>query len=151
VGIPFGITSLVVGINLFRNTPGSTSELEKIQGGIQSFGIKNIYDKEAETNFQVFYIKLDTHNEFYTAIGKQKALLKTNLPKRLKRNQVVTVWYKKQSKYIEQLSVGDKLLIEYSPPYWIAHFFTWLGVITLASGGIYLIKHPEDLTGKKKV
>lgn len=151
VGIPFGIASLVVGINQFKNTPSSTSELENIKSKVQSFGIKSIYDKNAETNFQVFYIKLDNYDEFYTAIGKQKTLLKNTLPRRLKGNKEVTVWHKKQSRYIEQLSVGDELLIKYSSPYWVAHFFTWLGVITLVSGGIYLIRHPEDLAaGNKK-
>jgi hypothetical protein len=149
IGVPFGVVCIIVGLKQFINIPESVSKLNKDKGEIISFGMKSIYDKNAETNFNVFYIDIGG-KEYYTELGKNINLLKSRLPVMLQQSKKIQVWHKKDSCYIEQLLVGNTLLIEYTPPYWIAHFFLWLGVVTLISALIYVIKHPEDLIGNGK-
>jgi len=42
----------------------------------------------------------------------------------------VMIWHEKDKNYIKQMMVDGHYLIKYKPPYWIAHFFFWLGLIT---------------------
>ncbi|MFA8435135.1 MAG: hypothetical protein ACEPOZ_11515 [Marinifilaceae bacterium] len=149
VGIPFGIACLIVGVGQFKDIPKSINELDKSEGIIESFGIKDIYDAEIETDLNVFFIKLK-NDEYYTELGRNIEILKTHMPVKLKKTSKVTIWHKKNEKYIEQLLIDNELLIKYVPPYWIAHFFFWLGLVTTISGIVYVVKHPEDLTGKKR-
>jgi len=149
IGVPFGISCFIGGIMLFIEIPEDVSKLNMYKGEIISYGMKDIYDKEAREDFNVFYVDVQD-KEFYTELGRNIDILKRDLPILFKRSKNIIVWCEEDSFYIEQLQIGENLLIEYTPPYWMAHFFLWLGVITLASALIYVIKHPEDLTGKKK-
>ncbi len=149
VGLPFGLGCLIVGINNFINIPRTTEQLKSINGEITSFGMKDIYDKGADSVFEVFFIVIN-NREYYADLGWKIDTLQKRLPVQLKYNKFATVWHERGRKYIEQISVGENILYEYKPPYWIAHFFFWIGLITLVSGVGYLILHPEDLTGKKR-
>jgi hypothetical protein len=149
IGVPFGIACIIVGLKQFINIPDSVAKFCLYQGEITYYGMKSIYDRDAEANFNVFYIEIED-KLYYTELGSNIDVLNSKLPAIHKKSKDAKVWYKKDSFYIEQLLIGDRLLIVYKPPYWIGHFFLWLGVVTLASALIYVIKHPEDLTGKKK-
>ena len=149
IGIPFGIVCVIVGVQKFFEIPKDIFELSCEEVTVSSYGMKTIYDNGADSNFNVFYIKTDD-KEYYTELGKNIDILEKELPVLLKQTNNIKVWYLDGDNYIKQLSVNNFILIEYSPPYWIAHFFLWLGIITLSAGLIYMIKHPEDLTGKKK-
>ncbi len=149
VGLPFGLGCLITGIKDFIELPKSINYLVLEEGDIQTYGVKTIYDSGAKTDFKVFYIKI-SESEYYAALKSQKEVLRKQLPHYLRETKHISLWHEKGRKYIKQISVGENILYEYKPPYWMAHFFFWIGLITLVSGVGYLILHPEDLTGKKR-
>ncbi len=148
IGIPFGIVCIIVGTQKFFEIPKDIAELYCEEIMVSSYGMKIIYDDGADSNFNVFYIKTND-KEYYTELGKNIDILEKELPVLLRQTNIIKVWHLDGDNYIKQLSVNNFILIEYSPPYWIAHFFLWLGIITLSTGLVYVIKHPEDFTGRK--
>lgn len=145
IGIPFGLLSLISGINLF-GTLTKTDELKKVEGIIKSIDSKEL--KRGNRTYDLIEISLNSGDCFYS--GEYKHEIEEFFNSKQYIGKFITIWHETGKDYIKQLSVDELLLIEYKPPYWIAHFFFWLGVITLSSGLIYVIKHPEDLTGIKK-
>ena len=145
IGIPFGLLSLISGINLF-GTLTKIDELKKVEGIIKNIESKEL--KRGERTYDLVEISLNSGDCFYSGEFKHKIINYFNSNQSTGKS--ITIWHEKGKDYIKQLLVDNKLLIKYKPPYWIAHFFLWLGIITLTSALIYVIKHPEDLTGRKK-
>ena len=145
IGIPFGLLSLISGIKLF-GTLTKVDELEKINGVIKNVESKEL--KRSERTYDLVEISLNNGDSFYS--GEFKHEIVDYFNSNPSSGKSITIWHEAGKDYIKQLSIDNKLLFEYDPPYWIAHFFFWLGVVTLVSALIYVIKHPEDLIGKKK-
>lgn len=148
-GIPMGIAFIIGGIVFYYNTPGDVDGLYSYEGEIVDFGNKRYYDKKNDATYDVFFIELENNIEFYSIYYKHTDILKKTLTKSSIGSNI-KVWYKPDEKYIKQMTINEKLLFEYSAPYWAAHVFFWFGVVALVSALAYVIKEPEDLTGKKK-
>ncbi|MBN1113058.1 MAG: hypothetical protein JXA53_09125 [Bacteroidales bacterium] len=147
VGVPFGLFCLVSGINMFIDLPKNEKDLNLVSGKIVKYELK--FARKTDR----FIITLDNKKEYYSENGKDRALLVKYFAKRNLIGAEAVVWKDSDpdyNMYIEQLKVNNEMVIKFNPTFWVAHFFLWLGVITLASALIYVIKHPEDLTGKKK-
>ncbi|MFW6247395.1 MAG: hypothetical protein ACOC22_04480 [bacterium] len=145
IGIPFGLLSLISGIKLF-GTLTKVNELEKVDGIIKTIESKDL--KRGERTYDLVEISLKNGDSFYS--GEFKHEIVDYFNSNPSSGKSITIWHETGKDYIKQLSIDNNLLFEYSPPYWIAHFFLWLGIVTLMSALIYVIKHPEDLFGKKK-
>ncbi len=139
VGIPFGLVCLIVGVSQFFKIPSSINELVINTGYITNIGEKTIYDEKADSLFEVVFIETDNKNEYYSLLKKHKSQIRNEWKDQIIVNNRVTIWHKEQRNYIEQLAIENEILIEYSPPYWIAHFFFWLGLITLITAIGYVI------------
>ncbi len=148
VGLPFGLGCLITGINKFIEIPNNIDGLVLVEGEVSKYGLRRI--KSDDSNYEVFYIEVKQKGWYYTELKKRKKILQTELSVNLKKTNHVKIWHRKNRRNIEQVSVGERKMYEYKPPYWMAHFFFWIGLITLVSGVGYLILHPEDLTGKKR-
>ena len=145
IGIPFGIACIVGGIKTFNELP-EVGELIKVEGVISKIEPRVL--REGERIYDFVEITLNNGKKYSS--GEYKEDILNFFEKHKALNKVVKIWHENEHDNIRQLVYGDIMLIKYKPPYWIAHFFLWLGVITLAAALIYVIKHPEDLTGKKK-
>jgi|GEM_PF-2671921 hypothetical protein len=145
IGVPFGLISLISGIKLFGELP-KIGELIIEEGVI--FEIEPMIIRDGERIYDFVEITLNNGKKYSS--GEYKEVILEYFKKQTSLNKNIKIWHEKGQDNIRQLVYGDTLLIEYKPPYWIAHFFLWLGVVTLTSALIYVIKHPEDLTSKKK-
>ncbi|MCB2195013.1 MAG: hypothetical protein KQH79_04095 [Bacteroidetes bacterium] len=142
IGLPFGIYALYVGLSDFKDIPQKTDNLVKVSGIIVSHGTKEYYDSAVDVHREVYYFELDNGLEYYSELEKHKEFL-NNINKDW-INSGIEVWIKNQSLYIKQLKIDNKLIIKYEPPYWVAWFFTILGVVFTGLSVIYLIKYSSD-------
>ena len=145
IGVPFGLASLISGIKLFVDLP-KFEDLIKEEGTIYTIGSRKV--QEGNRNYDFVEIILENGNAYSSGEYKDKILyfFTSNSIKK----ETVKIWHEKGQNNIRQIVYGETLIIKYTPPYWMAHFFLWLGLITITSALIYVIKHPEDLTGSKK-
>ena len=144
IGLPFGILCLIYGVRLFRTIPKNDNDLIKITGIVEKVGIEKIH--RDNRNFVLYMIQLKNKEKYYSEyIDKLEYIFEQED----KKNVSIIIWTTEDNEFIEQLVVNDELIIEYSPPFLIAHIFFWLGLVTILSALIYIIKHPEELTGKK--
>ncbi|WP_439183218.1 hypothetical protein [Carboxylicivirga taeanensis] len=150
VGLPFGFGCLITGINYFIEIPRNVEGLEVVSGNVQGFGIKRIKSEVDNSSYEVFFVEVEQKGWYYTELKSKKRLLRRELAEELRTSRLVEIWHMNGQKNIEQISVGDKFLYEYEPPYWMGHVFFWIGAITLVSAIGYVVLHPEDLTGKKR-
>ncbi len=149
IGFPLGVASIIIGITSYMDTSSTIDNLHQTRGKIDYKGIKIIYSTKIDADIEVFIVKVGK-NEFYTELGKYKSRMIDYFQDNNKADNYAHIWHRQEINRIEQISVDGFMLIEYSPPYWIAHFFFWLGLITLITAIGYVIKHPEDLKGKKE-
>ncbi|MFA8435133.1 MAG: hypothetical protein ACEPOZ_11505 [Marinifilaceae bacterium] len=143
--VPLGIASLVIGINKFVSIPATIDDLVVVKGIPKSFGTTTI--KSSHNTFNVYYIQIGP-SKYRTIYGKERDLLVTVFP--TYKNEEVKIWHNKGEYRIRKLAVGEKVLIEYHPPYWIAHVFFCFGLVLLISSIVHIIKHPEDMVGGDK-
>ncbi|MRT94144.1 hypothetical protein [Ancylomarina sp. 16SWW S1-10-2] len=165
VGVPFGISCIIGGIRVYNET-AEFEDLIMEEGIIYNIESKIIEEGERIYDFVELTLadgskyssgeyKNDILSFFAEKPYKNKIIKYNNeilsFPiKELYKNKTIKIWHEERQDNIRQLSVGEEVLIEYSAPYWMAYFFFLLGVITLVSALIYVIKHPEDYTGEKK-
>ena len=149
VGVPFGLYCFITGVNLFIDLPKSEKDLNLVSGKIVQYESKFV----AKEKIEVFVLTLDNNKVYYSENEKERVMMVGYFAKRNFIGAKAEVWKDYDpdyDMYIEQLTVNNEMVIKFNPTFWVAHFFFWLGVITLSSALIYVIKHPEDLTGKKK-
>jgi hypothetical protein len=139
-GLPFGVAAFIMGIYLFFAIPSNLNELQKIEGKINDFGTKVIYDASINAKGKVFYIKFDEYIEYYTDLAKHQELLEKYCKNNEVLNNKAIVWTEKDEDYIEQISINNEIVISYEPPYWAAWTFL-IGGIVITIGAILYLKH----------
>ncbi|ALO13814.1 hypothetical protein L21SP5_00132 [Salinivirga cyanobacteriivorans] len=147
IGIPTGLAFLIGGIVYFYKAPMDVNDLKKIEGVIISAGLKTYYENNQK--YSHFLVELDKYGVYKSVYGKHIEKL-VNIPRDSFFNKDVDLWVSHNDDIIRQLQFDNQNIIKFTPRYWIGHVFLWFGLITLISSIIYVIKHPEDLTGKKK-
>jgi hypothetical protein len=141
-GLPFGIFSVVIGLNLFLKTPSNVNELEKITGCVEWYGEKSIYMQEIDATGSVFAMKVDS-KLFYNERNKVREKLQAKIPNAYANKREVTIWFVPQNK-IKQLSIDGDIVVSYKP-YGTAIFFICFGVLITVGAIIYAIKYKSDL------
>lgn len=144
VGLPFGFAAMFQGISLFKELP-NVNELIKEEGLISK--VENKIERDGERVYD--FVEITLNNKKFRS-GEYKDDILNKLDNYASYDSSVIIWHERGKYSIKQLVYGDILIVEYKPPYWIAIFFLSLGVITLLSALIYVIKHPEDLISKKR-
>lgn len=145
-GLPFGVGSIIIGLNLFLKTPADVKELEKVVGQIEWFGEKNIYMQEIDATGNVFAVKIASEL-FYSEKKKVWDKLKAELPIAYKNNKEVIIWFVPPNK-IKQLSIDGKIVVPYKP-YGTAIFFICFGVLITIGAIVYALKYKSDVGFKK--
>jgi hypothetical protein len=148
-GLPFGIACFIAGIYLFFSTPSEVKDLNIYKGKIKDYGVKEVYHEQIDAKGDVFFIKLRHDLEFYTDLAKHRTLLINffNEKKLIDHNAII--WTEKNEKYIEQLSVDNKVVLEYTPPYWNAWIFFIAGIIITTGAIFYLKKNVGDIKAER--
>jgi hypothetical protein len=137
--IPFGIASLIGGIKQFDTIPNNIDKLEKIQGYIFSAGIGQHYIKELDNNISVYKITLKNENGYYyTELKKDIEILEY---KNLKTEDNVIIWTKIGNNSIKKIELNGEILIAYNPPYWMAWFFTLIGILFMTASIYFLVRY----------
>lgn len=140
IGIPFGIGFLVTGINQFKSIPDSIASLNFKKGEIVQHGYKN--KKIGQDSYEVYYLKLRDRSEYYSDIKTRKEKIEYKIIT-LNKTIKAEIWYDENYKIIEQLIINGEMVIEYKPPYWIAHVFFWVGLILLIAIAIGLYQSTD--------
>jgi hypothetical protein len=139
-GIPFGIGMLVGAFVTFNSISKTTNELVSNSGQIMEYANKEVYHKGIDAIISVYEIKLNT-GIYQADIGKRIKLLEQYIPSAFKTKKCVTIWTEKGSSSIEQLAIGNQIVLPYKPPYWQAWTFLIIGIVFTGMGTIYLIKY----------
>jgi hypothetical protein len=139
--IPFGIGMLVTAFTLFREIP--KTELIYFHGPIVEWGNTVILNGKYNDRLPVLFIRL-SDKEFYSAVFRDIDILKAYMPAAKKQQWTITIGTKKDSHYIEQFAIGDKIILKYKPPYWQAWTFLIVGLVFSVMGSIYLVKYHKD-------
>ena len=145
-GLPFGVGAIILGIGLFSNTPSNADDLQIVTGQVEWYGDKNIYIKEIDASGKVFAIKIGA-DFFYGEKRKVETKLKAEIPVAYKNKSKITIWYV-DNKTIKQLSINDRIVVQYKP-YGTAIFFICFGVLITVGAIIYAIKYKSDIGLKK--
>lgn len=140
VGIPFGIGLLIAAINYFKTIPKEIGALGIISGRIENYEEKEFYDRDIDTHYDVFYIKIGNQT-LNTEIGEKRKILRDIIPSAYQDFSEVIVWYDKKTFSIEQIMLDGHSYIKFKPPFWKVWFFFILGMIFTGMGTIYLIKY----------
>ncbi|MGV8830290.1 MAG: hypothetical protein ACWA6U_18435 [Breznakibacter sp.] len=145
IGVPFGLVSLISGIKLFGELP-KLEDLIKEEGEISEIKPRIIKDGERIYDF----VEITLENGTKYSSGEYKVDILNFFEKQSSLDKNIIIWHEQGQDNIRQIVYGDILIIEYKPPYWIALFFLCLGLVTLSSALVYLIKHPEDFRKNRK-
>ena len=150
VGIPFGIGCLIIGINGFKNSPRSTRDLVLTDCVIISWEQTEKYYDYLESTMPILNINT-THGVFYVG-GKDivEQLSKSLLIFQKQDKMIAKIYTEPDDNLIKEFEISNSTLVQFDNALVVYHIFFWLGLVTLVSGGIYLIKHPEDLMKRLK-
>lgn len=135
--IPFGIGMLIAAFIQFKEIP--KTELNAFNGVVTEWGDTYILDGKDRDRLPVLFVYF-YNKKFYSVIGREKNILKLYLPAAKKQQWTITIWTKKDSHFIEQFAIGDKIILKYKPPYWQAWTFLIIGLVFTIMGSIYLVK-----------
>jgi len=150
IGLPIGLLSLFYGTKYLANIKQEVNDYSSTFGIVDSIYTDYI-NISSESKYQSEVIKIDVNNNEYYVISKnQKQSLKENLRKK----DSITLWYQNRNngnKKIKAIRKNGVNIISYEPRgYWIGIFFIVLGLFFTVISFLYIVRHPEDLTGKKK-
>jgi len=145
VGIPFGVICLINGISLFFTIPSNVDNLEKYSGRIEDYGFKEVYFETVDTKGNFFFIKLKKSDEFYNDLKKNRKILKDYIKEKNLKNMMAIIWTEKGDNIIKQISINNKIIISYDPPYWMAWTFFIAGIIITTGAIFYLKKNAGDI------
>lgn len=146
VGLPFGVASLIGGVQMFNDIPEAPNELEMNKGVLSSFGVTTYYDAGIDLKRELFFVKLND-NEYYTDRRKEREVIENY---NYGIGDSITVWTEPDGVYIKQLTANNQMVMSYQPPYWMAWFFTIAGVVFTTMSLFYLIKYSSDFFGETK-
>lgn len=146
VGLPFGVASLIGGMQMFNEIPDAPEELEMHTGTLTSFGDTTYYDAGIDLDRGLFFVRFNS-NAYYTDRRKERELIESY---NYSIGDTVTVWTESNGVYIKQLTVNNHMVMSYQPPYWMAWFFTLIGIVFTAMSFFYLIKYSADFFGENK-
>lgn len=150
-GFPFGVGSFILGIYLFFHIPGNIEDLERHNGKIVDFGVKEVYEKHTDTHRNLFYIQIDQKLEFYSDLGKHRELFVEYFKNKNLKDHKINVWTEMNDKYIEQLIVNGKIVLKYNPPYWMAWTFFIMGILVTTGAIIYLKNNADDIKAERSL
>lgn len=141
-----GIILVFFGIKWQMETP-KVQELNKITGIVENAEIKNEVSKNSGENTvrSRLYFK-NVEKGFLFNKPKDYYLFKSNV----EYSDTVSVWLSAQTKVIVQISKGESIILKYKRFHFSLFIVVLFGVIMVVVSGFYIVKHPEDLTGKKK-
>jgi hypothetical protein len=142
-GLPFGVGCFIIGIYFFFHIPADIEGLEKYNGKIADYGVKEVYEKSTDTHRDLFFIQLNKELEFYSDLGKHRKLFIEYFKGKNLIDHKINVWTEKNDQYIEQLSVDGEIVLKYDPPYWMAWTFFIMGIL-VTTGAIFYLKNNDD-------
>ena len=134
---------------LFFSIPSNINNLEKYSGEIEDYGIKENYNQRLNTKGKNFYIRMNNNHEFYSDLKKHKVLLTNYFKKENFIGDSANVWIEKDEIYIEKLTVNNKVVLEYNPPYWNAWIFLIMGILVTTGAILYLKNNADDIKAER--
>lgn len=150
IGIPFGIGCLFVGIKGLLNDPKSVGDLIINECEIISWKYSEKYYDYLESTRPILNIKTSCGN-FYVCGKEVIERVVKSLTIFKNHNKIKAKIYTEiDDNLIKELEMYNSKLVEFENVLIVNFIFICLGLVTLTSGLIYLIKHPEDLVGNSK-
>jgi hypothetical protein len=147
IGLPIGLLSLYYGSKYIIEKPKDLTELNKKEAIVDTMFNGFILNKDRTRKSKAYIISLESDSCFSIFNGHIN-----KLQQNIDVNDTIIVWYKNTNyKKIAALKKNNQFIIEYNRGgYWIGIFFIVLGLFFAIISFLYIIKHPKDLTGKKK-
>lgn len=149
IGIPMGFLSLFYGTKSFFIEKNDTlKNYTEYTGVITQLNDTVLFDKENDSYYDVTKIGLDSTNIYFTRITTKRNQIK-NL---LNPYDTITIYFEEDKvKEIKAIYRNDSFIVAFKKSYWVGVFFILWGLFWTIISVLYIFKHPEDLTGGKKL
>lgn len=150
IGLPMGFISLYFGVKNIVDIKQDIGDYPYTSGIVDSIYVDFLnISKSAEYPSEALCIKVK-ESAYYLTYGKHRLLINRYLA----AGDTISLWYQEKdtgNKKIKGIKKGEKDIIKYEPGgYWVGIVFILWGLFWTIISGLYIVKHPEDLTGGKK-
>lgn len=155
IGIPFGLGMLIGWYSYLSSYPKTADGFTVVSGKCQFLGDTSIFSPTKnfpDLYLTVFCVKLND-SLYLSEIDSYNQVMKDGFKNYYTKSSTIVVWYDNydDKKYIEQLSIDNKLILEYKGrPYGRSLFFLIPGLVFLIVCSGYLYNRMKENDWFKK-